>query len=68
MMDLLRALASDQDDLPQCPMEEDKCNAALVTSKRVHHCVADPHDDTTEHGCSCGADWAEVTEPATDEE
>lgn len=60
-------LASDQDELPQCPIEEGKCSAALVTSQRVHRCVLDPHD-TPDHGCSCGADWSEIVEPAAVEE
>lgn len=68
MMELLRLLAADQDELPQCPPEDEACNAALVAKERVHHCVARPHDDSVEHGCSCGVDWAEVTEPTTDEE
>lgn len=67
MMELLRMLASDQDDLPQCPPGDGTCNAALVTRERVHHCVIDPHD-SAEHGCSCGADWSEVVEPAANEE
>lgn len=66
MMELLRILTSDQDDLSQCPPENGACNAALVTRERVHHCSADPHD-SAEHGCSCGADWFEVVEPATSE-
>lgn len=67
MMDMLRMLAADQDDLPQCPPEDGKCGAVLVAKNRVHHCVVDPHD-SAKHGCSCGVDWTEVTEPATDEE
>lgn len=67
MMDLLRILASSQEDLPQCPPEDGTCSAAWVTKERVHHCVADPHD-SAEHGCSCGRDWSEVVEPAANKE
>lgn len=67
MMELLRMLATNQDELPQCPPEEDKCNAVLATRERAHHCAADPHD-SAEHSCSCGNDWAEVVEPAASKE
>lgn len=67
MIELLRLLATDQEDLPQCPPEDGACSAALVAKHRVHHCVAEPHD-SADHACSCGVDWSEVVAPAMDEE